>query len=522
MEKILLAVGHRQLEDYLESQLKREYQFVGAVVHRDGVVRQVGQKNPNIVIIRETLSGQENILSVIYDIRTRYPKVRIIFVAGDREPGDALLASLVSYGVYDILYGKKIQANEIIRLIRRPNEYKDVQHLQPKPVLDEKKNEVLFKAPDVNEKKIVKEIIKEVYLENESDSDSASEKSGEQNKSITEEPTYYEELERVSEDIVKALQKEKQAGEVEEDADTSKVAKEKKKLFFVFKTDEKSQPEESSSSFLFKQGQSSSGKEKILAFMGAKSGVGNTSIAFNFAVYLAQKKNRVIFIEMNDRTPAVRYWYEIGLLDDGIDSVLKGLEENRFDAIGKAIVRSADLKKLEEADLKQTYRKFPHTLDFMVYSNRYLTRNEEEPLNKELTKDLYLHLLFQEKYDYIILDIAPTIWEEDTMNGLLYSNNVFLTLTQDVSVVGNSVYLLNELTKKGVNIFRKTHYIVNKFDKAQLTLKDLKEWIEVDELTTVPMLNREFINANYVGMPMLLTQKNTQIKTVMRNLEKKI
>ena len=91
MQKIAFAVGDRDLEEYLQAKLKNEFIFVGATVFREGVVRLVGQTNPDIVILRELLEGRENILSVIYDLQVRYPNVRIVFLAGKRDAGDEFL-----------------------------------------------------------------------------------------------------------------------------------------------------------------------------------------------------------------------------------------------------------------------------------------------------------------------------------------------------------------------------------------------------------------------------------------------
>ena len=515
MERILLAVGFRQLEEYLERQLRHEFQFVGTTVHREGIIRAIGQKNPNIVIVRETLEGRENILSVIYQIRTKFPKIRVIFIAGNREPGDALLANLVSYGVYDILHGEKIKAQEVMALLRNPNEYKDVQHLQPKPVLDEDRNEVLFESPDIltKEKEIVKEVIKEVYLDNEGSPVAPRGSAREPDDDL------YEEIEQISEEVMETLQTKR---EVEEEVRASMPEKsaEKSSFFSKFLSKEEA-PESKDNRGWFGGNKTANSKEKIIAFMGAKGGVGNTSIALNFAMHLASKKNRVIYLEMNDRTPAVRYWYELGKLEDGIDKALIGIERNQYELIEQSIIQSKELKHMD-AELSKSYRKFPDTLDFLFFSNRFLTRNEDEKLPLHLVKELYLYLLFQMQYDYVILDVSADMTSEYTLSALMYSHSIFITVTQDVSTIGNSVYLSNELAKKGIHISRKGHYIVNKFDKTDLTPKDIAEWVKVDEVITVPCQNRDYINANFIGLPMYFASKNTQLRSALGRIEKKL
>lgn len=517
MEKVLLAVGFRQLEDYLQKKLKNEFKFVGVTTYRDGVIRSIGQTMPDIVVIRETLHGNENILDIVYEIRTKFHNVRVVFVAGKREPGDALLATLVSYGVYDILYGEKIPSDEIIRLLRKPNEYKDVQHLQPKPVLDERKNKVLFQTPDVLtvEKEVIKEVVKEVYIDNGKDEEKKNVSPSDSATPHGSKETEDKVVEKIVEKVV--IVKEPTPSETPTEKPSFKQEEPKEKSGILNK--------------LFggkggdgRQGQDAgSGKQKIITFMGSKTGVGNTSLALNTAVLLAQKKNHVIFIELNDRTPAVNYWYELGLLEDGIDSALRGLEENNFDKIKQAVVCSADLMEKESA-LQKNYKKFPETLDFMFFSNRYLTRKAEdgEEVDLSLTKELYLYLLFQLEYDYIVIDVPPHLENEATINALLYSNKTVITVSQDVSAIGNAVYILNELNKNGIQLSKKMQLVVNRFEKAELDVKEIAEWVQIDNIVTIPCFNKEFINANFVGLPITLYSKNPHVKSAFQKLEKTI
>jgi cellulose biosynthesis protein BcsQ len=538
MEKVLLAVGFRQLEDYIQKSLKNEFLFVGVTTYRDGVIRQIGQTCPDIIVIRETLHGNENILDIVYEIRTKFHGVRIVFVARKREPGDALLSTLVSYGIYDILHGEKIPANEIIRLLRKANGYKDVQHLQPKPVLDERKNKVLFERPEVQtvEREIVKEIVREVYID--------SNREGE--KPVVKPDNAPLELKVVAEEIIQevvdnhSFMKE----ETQEITDTTQIptipieqAMKKNNDGFSTKPSDTQTEEHKEKSgllqkwfgnkggegYLVSEQISNSGKQKIITFMGSKAGIGNTSLALNTAVKLSQNKKRVIYVEMNDRTPAVNYWFDLGRLEDGIDSALKGLEVNDFEKIKNAIICSSKLIA-NNSNLQNNYRKFPETLDFMFFSNRYLTRksSDGEGVNLSLTKELYLYLLFQMEYDYIILDVSPDLENEATVNALMYSNKSVITVSQDVSSIGNAVYLLNEMNKNGFQISKKMQLVINRFEKADLDVKEIEEWVQVEQILTVPCFNKEFINANFVGLPIMLYSKNPQVKSAFQKIEKSI
>lgn len=535
MEKVLLAVGFRQLEDYIQQKLKAEFKFVGVTVYREGIIRSIGQTTPNTVVIRETLEGKENILSIVYEIRTKFPKVRVIFVAGKREPGDALLATLASYGVYDILYGEKIPTNEIIRLLRHPNEYKDIQHLLPKPVLDERNNKVLFESPNIQtvEIEVVKEVVKEVYIDNGNESEDPNLAKETVPQPIITPPATTVVVPKevqIPEPVVITKENPKPVEENPTLVEPKPEPKAEPKV-----THEPKKQQEESKGGLFnkffggrgerqiQETLSGAGKQKIISFMGSKTGVGNTSVALNLAVQLAQKKNRVIFIELNDRTPAVNYWYELGQATDGIDTALKAIEQNNFEKINKAIISTAVMME-KDSDLKKNYKKFPEKLDFMFFSNHYLTRRESDDIHVDLslTKDMYLYLLFQMGYDYIILDVASDLSNEATMNSLVYSNKTVITVTQDVSAIGNAVYMLNELSKNGIQLAKKLHFIINRYEKAELDVKEVMEWIGVEDLLTLPCFNKEFIDANFVGLPVTVYTKNSQIKQAFQRIEKTI
>lgn len=489
MEKILLAVGFRELEEFLQKKLRNEYKFVGVTVYREGIIRAIGQTNPDIVVIRETLEGKENILSILYEIRTKFPRVRIVFIAGKREPGDELLATLVNYGIYDILYGEKIPAHAVVGLIRKPNEYKDVQHLQPKPVLDEKSNKVLFESPEpqVTEREIVKEVyvVKEVPV-------------------AKEVPGHTSETPVPQTQTAPPVQATAQTAETEEERVFAKNDKEKILPWAVGKREQ----------------HIDGGKQKIVTFLGAKPGVGNTSVSLNTAIQLAKKNIRVIFVEFDDRTPSASYWFDLGNFNEGIDSALQGLKEEDYQKVQNAIIRTEDLLK-ENASLQDSYKRFPRTLDFLFFSKQYLTRTREDiyDIDLRLLKELCLYLAFQMGYDYVILDLSADIDEDVMRNALLYSSKVFMTITQDVCSIGHALYLLNELFKQGISVSSKLYYIINRYEEADLNFKGISEWVESKKLLTVPCLNKDFINANYFGLPVILYSKNRQLKSAFRNIE---
>lgn len=165
LPKVFFAIGMKSMEEFFKKQLSNEYNFVGEAIYREGVVNNALKYNPDIIIIRETLSGSKDILDIVYEIRLQLPDTRIIFLASDRKPGDPLLAELVSNGVYDILVGNSISAPDVINLLREPNKFSDVAMYRPKMTINEDTKETLFEPPPVKE--VVKQVKQTVYVEGE-------------------------------------------------------------------------------------------------------------------------------------------------------------------------------------------------------------------------------------------------------------------------------------------------------------------------------------------------------------------
>lgn len=512
MRKILLAVGHIQLEEYIEKTLSKEYIFVGKIVHKDSIVSTVAKHKPDILVVRETLPGTEDILSVVHELKIHHPKTRIVFLGGDRRVGDAFLSTLVSLGIYDLLYGANIKADEIIRLIRRENEFKDVAHLQMKPKFNEKTNEVLFEAPGASV--IEREVIKEVYIGTPEIPTPKTEHIPHLEKEINEISETVEEKEKtetkteIQKPLIEKIQPEK----------TEKKEESGKKRSILLGRKDKLVKNDNIQVFPVN-------KQKIITFMGSKHGTGNSSIALNSAVKLAQKGFKTIFLEISEKGLTSGYLYQLGYLDDGIDSALAGLSEGDYTKINSAIIKSSELKKRDPL-IMDSHKKFPETLDFMFFSYKYIRKNEEmekiEPINTILLKDLYLYLMFNLSYDFIVIDIHCDLSDEATKNALIYSNKIFATITQDISTIGEYVYVVDEIEKQGIEIKGKLCTIINKFEDADISSKEIEEWIESPGAITVPCLNKDFINANFVGVPMVMYSKNSALKNSFNQIEKKI
>lgn len=517
LQKILLAIGFRQLEEYLKKQMK-EFLFVGETVYREGIVRAIGQKKPDIVIIRETLEGTQDILSVLYEIRAKYPKVRIVFLAGNRKPGDVLLATVVSYGIYDVLYGDKILAQHIIDIVRNPNEYVHVQHLLPKVILDEERNKILYDAPDIEHRIIEKEI----FVQKErSETDETQKEGMEKKEYVTQtemQPTqeskeflmddFFEEdhtrfVEQPKETLTSPDSEENNRSQLllkKNDPLLSVMKEHTKKLIFrekksshVTNVQEKTQAvSEHHSPFQRKEIDRVIGT-KMVSFVGAKEGVGTTTVSYFVSYLLAKKGRRVLYIDPKD-FPSVSYWYEVGYLDVGLEKAIEGMEREEYQLVKESIYRGELLK--------EKYKDFPSSLDFLVFSQAYMARKERDRMfDPYLVKDLYLYLLFHADYEYIIVDLAGN-FDSFFHYGLVYAKSVFLVTTQDVAAMGSGIFLCNEIKKQYTHeTERSLFWIVNMFNKKILTIDDVQKCMEEKIDFYIPDAKQEVVKNQFLGIP---------------------
>lgn len=539
MQRVAFAVGDRELERYLQAKLKSECIFVGATVFREGVIRLVGQGNANVLILREVLDGKENILSIIYQLQMEYPHVRIIFLAGDREVGDEFLSTLVNYGVYDILYGKSILGPDIIELIRNPRQRRDVAHLQPKPVLDDKGKKVLFESPDALERVVgpseEKVLVKEVYIPSDITDDELLVKQRSEDGAVDAKgSTSIEEFEEIEDPDVEV--KSKKSGffgisKVKESVETimEPVTKAEKSVRQEESNKENVVVENPTakggflSRLMGKDSASSinigSGRtlQQIITFVGSKGGVGNSMLAFNTALMLASK-HRVLYIDMDDMYPVVPSLYQLSKLNVGIDTAFQAIQNGRLELIRESICKMDEIVEMK-LSLNDLHKKLPKKLETLTYSETYLSDlTEKSEANKDLSRELYLYMLYQMDYDFIILDVGGNIRDNVTFDAITYSNRVFYTITQDAACILKTENDFHELQKQGVDVGKKIKLLINHYTKNAIGVKDILDWLNLTNAVCIPNANDEIMYANFEGIPVSMYLKSGSWKNVWKGI----
>lgn len=479
MIKIYLAMGHKDLENFiinhkplLEKELKDSIEFVGRAVYREATLQGVKDTKPDILMLRESLQGKLNISDLIYDIKVSSSKTRIIVLTGDRSIGDPFLASLVNWGVYDLLIGNKVNTKELLKSIVYPKEFSDVAMYAPKATINENTNQVVYEQPIIPTQKV-------------------ETKEEEQFDRKIEQATATKPI-KINE--VNPIKKEK--------------PKQKKSLF-----GRKIEPKTIN--------------QQIVTFVGGSEGVGNSHIAFNTAVNLANEGFNILYMDLNNKHSAMDTIFQLGYEDIGLDKALEATDNQDYETIEQCIgTIPKALSVISKRDyLYNTYIKLPTTLNFMFFSQLCMNGQVNVVASLPKFQKLMQMLLRDFHFDVIILDAPANMRNPLTQMSIMYAEKLFFTVTQDNSVLASLIKGTRVLDNKNIMFKNKMNIIINKFEKCDFSSKNVYQSLSGNldydsfPIYTMPNLNREFISASFNAMPILLVSKNKELQKTFSDIK---
>lgn len=555
-QKVLFAINSRQLEETLEHDLKREFEFVGSATYREILKDKIAKTNPDIVLIREGLPGKEPILNILNEIRTKHKNVRVIFMTAKRKPGDMILSEIVSYGIYDIILGESVRKADIVGMLRKASSFGDASYLRRVSQLDERNTTQGFDVQTRVIERTVVEYVPVPVVEAMPTPETV------QPVAILEAVGPVETLkipEPLPEVTVEAVPEVLVEMPVEVTPEVIPVATpeplpivdlspipEKAPEVVTPRPEAPKRPSkksviperpigstpvtlpaisaEKAFSMPIMGGKTTAQSKKIVTFVGAGSGVGNTQIAFNEAVKLGQDGHRVIFLELHRQFSTIDFAFQLGAYNIGIDKALKELQAGNPKRIADSIITmDMVMNRVDNPQqMQKNYKRMPKTLDFMFYSQDYETLLDKPEIPTEFLKDLVMYLLLQENYDYVIVDAEPFGTLRSGLNDILsITTQLYVTFNQDVAQIGQAARHLLDLQKR-ININGKVYYIANKYEACSLDVNTMAEWLNEPIAFVFPYAGKEFIQANFLGIPFIQTSKNKELQQVFENLKQHI
>src|SRR4051794_32181099 len=204
---------------------------------------------------------------------------------------------------------------------------------------------------------------------------------------------------------------------------------------------------------------------KIYSFLGAKGGVGTTSLAVNFASVLAQRKQQTVLLDLdaiaNDVCMQLGAQPQYTLLEVGEN--LTRMDQALFegfvtrDPLGFFLVGP------------------PDSLDQRGYFS--------EPMFREFSAFLV------EKYESIVVDAGRSLTDDTVLGALQASSIVFLVLTQEFPAIRNAQRYLTFLMRLGFNQDQ-IRILVNLYTKKigpnQATLEQIQQTLNQPVFYGVP------------------------------------
>lgn len=129
--RIVSATGIPRLDDDIEAY--QQFSLLGRCNLKSEIAEVVEVSDPDVLIVSDHISGEENLAKLLLEIKNRFPHVRIVYFAGELMQRDTkrrdMLGMLVMVGIYDIVLGRTLNRDVAIDAIIHPRAYEAVEFL---------------------------------------------------------------------------------------------------------------------------------------------------------------------------------------------------------------------------------------------------------------------------------------------------------------------------------------------------------------------------------------------------------
>lgn len=228
---------------------------------------------------------------------------------------------------------------------------------------------------------------------------------------------------------------------------------------------------------------------RILAFYGAKGGVGTTTLAINTAVALHRELNRkVALVDGNLQFGDHRVFLDLGLDRKSIVDVVQST------AIDQDLVRSSMVKHDSGIDLLLAPPS-PESAELVSVDQHHVARILEQ---------------LRTLYDYTLVDIDKR-FDETNLDTITAADTLFVVMTADLSCLKNVRLVLETMTQLGVPR-EKVQLILNRSNAfTGIAVKDAENVLKRKIEFQVVNEYRAAISALNSGAPFMFTKPDSII-----------
>jgi len=229
---------------------------------------------------------------------------------------------------------------------------------------------------------------------------------------------------------------------------------------------------------------SNAARGSVLTFIGAKGGVGTTTLAVHFAMYLVQcHKKKTLLIDNHPQLGHVCVYLGI----DGSSNYFHELVRN--------------LSRLDSELLRGYIASHPSGLDVLSSPDICAGRKATDPESMAQTLDF-----LRGEYDYILVDCASTL-DDTNLAAVEVSNQVFLVATPEIGSVRDLSRVVDSLSQNEQNA-EKVKAVINRYSSQHgVSLEQIEKAIRLPVSFKLPNSYAEVVRSGIVGEPISPKQK---------------
>lgn len=210
---------------------------------------------------------------------------------------------------------------------------------------------------------------------------------------------------------------------------------------------------------------------RISLLLGAKHGVGTSTVALNLATALASQGNSVLLVELNNRFPMLNQFFELTHVPCGIEEALAAVTNADSTKLWNSIIQLRGIST-KQRNLAQAYRRLPVGLNLMLFSNNSLANHalNTRLLYNETTINSFLHfLMMQKKYTHVILDAQCDDFAllDSVISSSAAITDLSIVMTQDPHTIASAGQLMTYITKSSApNLLVGCNVFISRFNKS--------------------------------------------------------
>lgn len=229
---------------------------------------------------------------------------------------------------------------------------------------------------------------------------------------------------------------------------------------------------------------SNTARGSVLTFLGAKGGVGTTTLAVHFAVYLVQcHKKKVLLIDNHPQLGHVCVYLGI----DGSSYYFHELVRN--------------LNRLDSELLRGYIASHPTGLDVLSSPDVVSSRKVVEAEDMAQTLDF-----LRGEYDYVLVDCACAL-DDTNLAVIEASNQVFLIATPEIGAIRDLSRMIDNLSQNEQNAER-IKAVINRFTSQHgVNIEQIEKAIRLPANVRLPNSYAEVVRAGIMGQPIDAKQK---------------